>query len=328
MTSSLPAGYVARRPTLDDVEAIVELVNRSSVADTGLPLVSEEQVRAIWQLPIFDPATIGWIVAAPDRSLAGVVLHFALEPYTEVLGIGVVHPRHEGRGIGTWLLTCAEERAADYLALAPAGAPVTLQIQTWRANDRAAALLARHGYQLARVFQRMQIDFDPDHPQGPVALPDGITIRTFVRGQDERRAWQAAEESFEDHWSHQEIPLETWTQVFIEAQEQFDPRLWWLALDGDDVAGVALCDPSAPGQPEYGWVATLGVRRPWRGRGIAGALLATAFAEFQRRGMRGVSLGVDAESPTGANRLYERAGMRAVLDTAVYAKELRAAGGT
>jgi ribosomal protein S18 acetylase RimI-like enzyme len=98
-------------------------------------------------------------------------------------------------------------------------------------------------------------------------------------------------------------------------------------MDGDEVAGIAICDPSAPGQPEYGWVATLGVRRAWRGRGIARSLLATAFAEYRRRGKRGVSLGVDAESPTGANRLYERVGMRPVTNTVVYAKELRAAAG-
>ena len=85
-------------------------------------------------------------------------------------------------------------------------------------------------------------------------------------------AWLAAEESFRDHWNHHEIPLDVWTNLLIDSQESFDPGVWWLAMDGDEVAGVAICDADAPGEPQYGMVATLGVRRHWRGRGIAMAL--------------------------------------------------------
>ena len=54
------------------------------------------------------------------------------------------------------------------------------------------------------------------------------------------------------------------------------------------------------------------------------ALLKTAFAEFFRRGERRVALQVDAQSPTGATRLYERVGMRVLYEVAVYERELRA----
>ena len=67
------------------------------------------------------------------------------------------------------------------------------------------------------------------------------------------------------------------------------------------------------------------MRRAYRRRGIAEALLKTAFAELYRRGERRVGLGVDAESPTGATRVYERAGMRTLWHAIVYEKELRAA---
>jgi mycothiol synthase len=327
VTPPLPAGYSARRPTPDDADAITALVNQCSMHDIGLPVVSVEQVRALWQLPGRDPAQNDWLISDEDEALVGGGMVFTIEPYTSIQGLGVVHPRHEGRGLGTWLLGRIEERSADYVALAPADEAVTLQLQSWSGNDRAAALLEAHGYHVVRMFLLMQIDFDADVPLPEAPEPDGITVRTFVRGQDERRAWQADEESFADHWNHHELPFETWRQLLIESKEDFDPTLWWLAMDGDEVAGIAICDPSAPGQPEYGWVATLGVRRPWRGRGIARSLLATAFAEYRRRSKRGVSLGVDAESPTGANRLYERVGMRPVTNTVVYAKELRAAAG-
>ena len=322
MSDTLPGGYHARHPELAEAEAIVKLVNACAIAYAGVPIVSVEQLHGVWQAPGHSPDD-DWIVLAPDGSYAGMLSVFALEPYTDIQSLGVVHPAHEGRGLGAWLLGRAEARAERYLPLAPDDAAVTFYSQTFGANERAAALFREHAFDLARVFRLMTIDFDSAHPPAGAEPPDGITFRTFVRGQDERGAWRAAEESFEDHWNHSELPLDTWTQLRIETMADFDPDLWLLALDGDEVAGVALCDPAAPGQPNYGWVSTLGVRREWRGRGIASALLARAFSEFHRRGKRGVSLGVDSQSITGANRIYERAGMRVVTDSVVYAKQLR-----
>lgn len=63
------------------------------------------------------------------------------------------------------------------------------------------------------------------------------------------------------------------------------------------------------GDPTWGWVGTLGVRRPWRRRGLGLALLQHAFGEFRRRGMSRAGLDVDAENTTGAVALYEHAGM-------------------
>lgn len=324
MSGALPTGYSALRPTMEDADALADLVNTCSIADCGLAALNAEQIRAMWQLPGHRLDADDVIVVGPDGAFVAAAAQLSLEPYTDIQAIGVVHPGHLGRGIGSWLVDQVEERAAHYRALAPAGHPVMLRTQTWSGNKRAAELLTLRGYRLERVFRIMQIDFDPQAPLPEVHVPDGIVIRTFVRGQDEELAWLAAEESFRDHWNHHDVPLETWTSMLIDTQESFDPTLWWLALDGDDVAGVALCDATAPGDPDYGLVSILGVRRPWRGRGLAKALLATTFNEFQRRGRRGVRLGVDSESPTGANLLYERAGMHAVTDAVTYLKELPA----
>jgi GNAT superfamily N-acetyltransferase len=323
MTSPLPASYSARHPVPDDGEAMVEMVNASSMVYSGVPMVNVEQLRGMWSLPGHTPED-DWLAITPAGAVAAAAATFALEPYTEIQALGVVHPEHEGRGLGAWALGRIEERAGHYLALAPADAAVMLHAQTFGANPRADALFRAHGFDLARVFKLMTIDFDAEHPPLFPTPPAGITFRAFVRGQDERAAWRAAEESFEDHWNHTELPLDTWTQLLIDGAESFDAELWWLALEGDEVVGVALCDASAPGQPDYGWVATLGVRRAWRGRGIAKALLAQVFADSWRRGKRGVGLGVDSQSSTGANLLYERAGMHVVTDSVVYAKQLRA----
>jgi ribosomal protein S18 acetylase RimI-like enzyme len=83
------------------------------------------------------------------------------------------------------------------------------------------------------------------------------------------------------------------------------------------------CTGNHEGDDMVGYVQSLGVRKPWRGRGIARNLLLHAFGEFRRRGKRGAALDADAHSLTGATRLYESVGMREVHRNAVYVKELR-----
>ena len=105
--------------------------------------------------------------------------------------------------------------------------------------------------------------------------------------------------------------------------EGFDPTLWFLAMDGDEMAGVSLCVPKLTEDPEMGLVNVLGVRRPWRGRGLGLALLQHSFVELHKRGAKRVSLGVDASSLTGATRLYEKAGMSVTRQFDAYRKVLR-----
>jgi ribosomal protein S18 acetylase RimI-like enzyme len=101
-----------------------------------------------------------------------------------------------------------------------------------------------------------------------------------------------------------------------------DPALWFVASDGDEPVGVALCSVDEG----RGYVETLGVRPAWQGRGIGGALLRSAFAAFAERGLLDVDLGVDSENPTGAVGLYERAGMRATRRYDVFERRLTGSG--
>jgi ribosomal protein S18 acetylase RimI-like enzyme len=66
------------------------------------------------------------------------------------------------------------------------------------------------------------------------------------------------------------------------------------------------------------------VRPPWRRRGLGRALLLSSFEEFRRRGSSRVGLGVDTENATGAVRMYEEAGMRAVRRNDSYELKLSA----
>ena len=76
--------------------------------------------------------------------------------------------------------------------------------------------------------------------------------------------------------------------------------------------GICLGRTHESADPDMGWISVLGVRRPWRRRGLALALLQHSFREFRARGRLRAGLGVDADSETGAVELYARAGMREV----------------
>jgi ribosomal protein S18 acetylase RimI-like enzyme len=152
-------------------------------------------------------------------------------------------------------------------------------------------------------------------------LPEGVAIRPYRRGV-EPEIHAALEEAWSvGGWLHEPRPYGEWARTLFD-REGHDPSLYLVAEADGDIAGAALCDWKRNG--DWGWVERLGVRPAWRRRGIGEALLRAAFAEFHRRGERTVALQVDAESPTGATRLYERAGMR-VLYEVVWEKELRAA---
>jgi mycothiol synthase len=107
--------------------------------------------------------------------------------------------------------------------------------------------------------------------------------------------------------------------------DRSDPRFVLIARAGDEIAGVLVGRAGLPADPESGSVDELGVGRPWRGLGLGLALLHVAFDEFRRRGLARAILSVDSENPTGATRLYERAGMKVELAWEHWEKELRSA---
>jgi ribosomal protein S18 acetylase RimI-like enzyme len=145
-------------------------------------------------------------------------------------------------------------------------------------------------------------------------------IRPYRTGE-ERAVHATVEEAWSvGGWLHEPRAYDDWARTTIE-RPAHDPTLSLVAEAEGELAGVALCDWKRNG--DWGWVQTLGVRPAWRRRGIGEALLRSAFAEFFRRGERTVALQVDAQSPTGATRLYERAGMRVLYEIVVREKELR-----
>ena len=153
----------------------------------------------------------------------------------------------------------------------------------------------------------IQLDAAPEAPDLPIEA---------LRPDDARAFHEALDESFQDHWEHHGRSFEEWWKRH-NANPNLDLSLWFLIRDGDEIAAVARNEANRNGG---GYVGALGVRRPWRGKGYAKALLLHTFREFYARGMPRVTLGVDAQSPTGATHLYERVGMHVEAENVVFEK--------
>jgi mycothiol synthase len=313
----MKAAHPTRRTaTAADLPEVLALAQASDVALIGETDWTEADLREEWQ--DYDLERDVFLLDLDGR-LAGYAA-FERRGGGRMLVDGYVHPALTGRGVGAELLRLTEERAREELASVPQDERAYLQNAALASDPAAPALYAAHGYEPERHFWRMVIDLERAPDPRP---PAGIELR-LLRDPDERRGLhETLEEAFEDHWEHRPRSFEEWSRRVLDV-EGYDPSLVWVALEGEELVAANVCFWKRHG--EWGWVGTLGVRPPWRRRGIAEALLETAFAEFFRRGERRVALGVDAQSPTGATRLYEKAGMRVFWEAIVYEKELRPAG--
>jgi GNAT superfamily N-acetyltransferase len=326
MQVRLPEGYLARPACMDDAGAVTEMCNAWSSYTLGLEKFTSKECASEWQTPGFNLETDSRLVLRPDGQAVGYYDVWDAEPHVTIGFWGHVRLEYVERGLDAYLLEWAEERARQSIPKAPRGARVSMWTHALHIDEAAHKPLTLAGFDLIRHSLRMVVEMN-GHP--PAAKwPDGIDVRTLREGLDERAVFQAIRESFRDHFGYIERPFEVDFERFLHlhrSQVGYDPSLWFLAVAGDEIAGVSLCRSKIHDDPEMGWVSTLGVCRPWRRRGVGLALLHHSFGELYRRGKRKVGLGVDAQSLTGATRLYLRAGMHPdpTRQFDLYEKELR-----
>jgi mycothiol synthase len=292
---------VSFRPaTPEDAARVAELFGALAESLLGQPSrLDEDVVRGWWQtLPL---ETNTWL-CEEDSALVAAAFG-QLQGNRGIYG-GAVRPSAQGRGLGARLIELAEARLAEEGAA---------RLHAWAQgpDTRAAELFQMRGYREVRRFWEMAIELDEEPPE------PAVPIETFR--EEEARAFHAAlEEAFEDHWeAHPESFEEWWPRQ--RGKSGYDPSLWFLIRDGDEIAAAARNDGNFVGG---GYVGSLGVRRPWRGRGYGRALLLHSFREFRRRGMPRAALGVDAANPTGATHLYESVGMHVEQEEIVWEKAL------
>ena len=232
---------------------------------------------------------------------------------------GNVHPVWRRRGLGSSLMRWAEARQRSLAASHPRAAERRLESWSYDNETGRSALLEVNGYEMVRYWfemDRPHLDHLPD-----VSLPDGVELRP-ARSEDVRGVWELEVEAFRDHWGS-----------IDESEASFERRrdnplndlsLWIVAWHGDEIVGEVINRINATENEELGlqrgWLGSVAVRRTWRHRGLAKAMVAASLRVFRDAGMTSAGLGVDAENPHGAVGIYESAGFQISERGRVYRK--------
>jgi mycothiol synthase len=310
---------------LDDAQDIVHLRNACAVERTGKPATNLQAIRGMMQMPGLDLETDTQLALDLQGHLAGFALVQDNPPNPLIYAVTEVGPRYRRTGVGAALCHWIEERARRAIPKLEASARVALLQQRLSTDEAGRELLLGQGYQVVRHNFRMVIELEGLPP--PATLPEGIAIRPFDRDREGRPLIRALREAFRDNWGYVdrglEVEYERWMHI-LDRDPDCDPApFWFVAVDGEEIAGFALCHPEMSEDPEMALVYVVGVRPAWRRRGIALALLRHSFGALYHAGKRRVSLEVDAENRTGATRLYEKAGMHVERRQETFEKELR-----
>jgi len=321
----IPEGYTSRCATVADAEAIAELANGYARRFTGSGVITSEQMAAQMTTPGFSLDDDTRLVHDAEGALCAFATVFDIqEPHVHVGSWAIVDERHQGRGIGAFLYAWLLARARRAIDLAPEGARVTVQQNVYEEDRTAADFLRRREFAPTRHYWRMAIDLDG--PAHAPAWPDGIVPETVDIETGLEASVRAVNEAFRDHYGFVEGSFEEdlqRTRHRIASDPDYDPALNFVARDGQDIAGVCFCRPLSGTDRDAGYVGVLGVLPAWRKRGLGLALLLEAFQRFRARGKQRAHLHVDADSLTGATRLYKKAGMHVDQLTHEYTLELR-----
>jgi mycothiol synthase len=314
-----------RRPlTPDDVPAMVRLLAAAEAVDKTGEHFSAEDITDVFSADRLVLATDSLAMVRPDGELAGSAI---VQPARLVAGYdsvglsGTVRPDHRGQGLGRELLAWSEGRGAHVHRDSRPDLPGELEVHVTEHVTATSRLVERAGYRANRWFTTMRRDLAvPDPPVRPVEPP--LRLLPFDPAYDDatRRAHNVA---FADHYGSSQRDETEWRQWFT-GQRAFLPECSFLVLDGDQIAAYLLAyfwaaDAEATGVRE-GYIGQIGSLPPWRGRGLASALITTALGAFRTAGYTRAGLDVDTENATGALGLYQRLGFLTTERNVSYVK--------
>jgi mycothiol synthase len=294
-----------------DAAGIAALINASAVADGGEFALSPEEVRHdLEHQANFDLGRDVLIAELGGRIVGEAEQNVVVRESAAVHQWNAwVNPDDRGRGIGRALTRWVERRAREAAGEWPG--PERHELGAWVDSGMVAAmaLLESEGYHRVRYGFTMVRPLSEPIPD--IGLPDGIELRPVVEA-DHRRIWDADCEAFRDHndaATRTEEDFERWFTM-----PNLDTSLWRVAWDGDNVVGSVMTfiwpEENEKLGLNRGWLEHISVRRPWRKRGVAKALIATSLQMLRDMGLADAALGVDAKNPTGALQLYESFGFR------------------
>lgn len=316
--TSVPAGYTAYSPDVDDLDDLVRLLRRHEREARGWPGADSETVAAEVTgrgadthlheaVRDADGVLRAWI-NCHDRAAGRVKVGVTVDPDL---------PDELADPLAAYGFTRAEDLGTEVLARRELAA-TQLDSGAFADDPRQQRWLTEAGYTHVRDWWQMSrpVDAETDADQPPPR--EGVTVRRVRRDdgvgmpdEDDLRAVHLMlEESFADHFnSYRETFEEFVSRLRADPGHRWDH--WWLAtVDGEPAGAVVAStvtgrvDAQGLARPDSSYVDYIGVHRRARGRGVAKALLRAVIADAALRGRRSVGLEVDADSPTGAEGLY------------------------
>ncbi|HEY9482774.1 MAG TPA: GNAT family N-acetyltransferase [Micromonosporaceae bacterium] len=291
------------RPYVEsDADAIADLMNAIDAKHGAEAGWTGGEIRSFIEAWIRDLAVDSRLVVTPDGALAAVgIVAPPPEGGQRADMFGGVHPAYQGRGLGRELLAWQYDRVRQlHTDIAP-GDHWHVEVGASVGDEAAIHLFERLDFAPVRYFFEMVAQLNGQRHE--MALPDGLVAVPY-RPELAKTLYEAHMEAFSDHWGFQRRPYEKWVIRTVESEE-FRPDLTRIAFDGDQIASYVLAYNNVEGREYIGQV---GTRRPWRKRGLASALISASLAAAVADGKSSASLGVDADSPTGAVGVYERLG--------------------
>ena len=238
--------------------------------------------------------------------------------------VGFLVPAWRRKGIGTTMLHWIENRMRSIAESQAALETGFFQNFASSENMGVATMLEQNGYKPIRyVVEMVRPDLEniPDFP-----LPDGLEVRP-VLPEHYLAIWNADKEAFRDHWGYAE-PTEEDYQAWLGNKTVFHPQLWQIAWDinTNEIAGQVRTFINAAENEKYnrkrGFTEFISVRRPWRKRGLARALIVRSLSLQKEQGMTESALGADSENISGATRVYEDCGFQVTKRHTIYRKPL------
>lgn len=319
----LKMDFQTRPARMEDAQAVANLFNLCSQEIIQKNEFEAGEISAEWGSPLLDMQKDTIMVWQDDKLVGYADVWGILPPYVRVNPWVRVHPDYKNRGIGWVLNHWTEKRAKESMQQAEENLQ-TFTVNYMNIKDQASIrLLSDLGAKPVRYSFVMEAELSADI-RIPV-LPANLTIRT-LDPQEYKKVYDLTQDTFADHWGHidsrGEAGLKQFENDYLK-DPNYDSDLWFAAEDNGELVGMIFGNKATPFGADYGWVVLLGVRRDWRHHGIGKALLLQFFKKIKEKGSNKVGLSVDAESLTGATRLYEAVGMRVTEKYVLMEKVLR-----